>query len=458
MLSLGAPAGAGPGLAQALAHPVRLVVAGFLGAVVVGTLLLMTPAATESSAHTGLVTALFTATSAVCVTGLVVVDTATHWSVFGEGVILLLIQVGGLGVMTLASLLALLIGNRLGVRASMLTEAESRRGGGDVAGAAQVVRGIVRTSLLFEAVVAVLLTLRFAIGYRESWGTAAYHGLFHAVSAFNNAGFALWPDSLERFETDPWVCLPIAFAIITGGLGFPVLMELRRRWRGPRSWSLHTKMTVWFSLALLVLGTVAITAGEWDNEQTLAPMSTPGKLLAGFFHSVNTRTAGFNSLPVGGLHPETLLSSDVLMFIGGGSGGTAGGIKVTTFLVLGYVLWAELRGERRVSAGRRRLPSDVQRQALTVALLSVAAVVGATWLLLLLSGLPFGAVMFEVISAFATVGLSTGITGQLPVGGQLVLTALMFIGRLGPLTLGAALALRSRPQRFAYPPERPIVG
>jgi trk system potassium uptake protein TrkH len=303
-----------------------------------------------------------------------------------------------------------------------------------------------------------VLTLRFRFGYEYDWAAAAYRGVFHAVSAFNNAGFALWPDSLERFATDPWVCLPVAGAIIIGGLGFPVLMELRRRWRRPRSWSLHTRMTVAGRAALLPVGMLAVLAVEWTNPATLGPLSWPARLLAAFFHSANTRTAGFNSVPVGDLHHETLLAGDVLMFIGGGNGGTAGGIKVTTFLLLAYVLWAELRREGQVSAGHRTIPADVQRQALTVALLAVAVVVGSMWLMLLLTPFSFESVAFEVISAFATVGLSTGITAQLPPAGQVLLTVLMFVGRLGPLTLGAALALRSRPQRFRYPPERPIVG
>lgn len=454
--------GHGSRLRRALTHPVRVVVLGFAGAITVGTVLLMLPTASQGPGGTDLVTALFTATSAVCVTGLVVVDTSGHWSTFGELVILGLIQVGGLGIMTLAALIVLAVGNRLGIRASMLTEAEARGGnGGHVAGqgaAAVVVLGVVRISLLFELVLALALTARFRFGYDHDWTDAAYHGVFHAVSAFNNAGFALWPDSLERFVQDPWICVPVMVAIVCGGIGFPVLTEMSRRWRRPRSWSLHARITITATALLLVGGTLVVTAAEWGNPNTLGPLSGPGKVLAGAFHSVNTRTAGFNTVPVGDMHPQTLLASDVLMFIGGGSGGTAGGIKVTTFLLLGYVLWAELRGERQVSAARRLIPADVQRQALTVALLSVAAVVASTWTLLVLTPLPSDAVLFETVSAFGTVGLSTGITAQLPTTGHLLLTGLMFLGRLGPLTLGAALALRSRPQRFSYPPERPIVG
>ncbi|MFQ6171929.1 TrkH family potassium uptake protein [Oryzobacter sp. R7] len=444
-------------LTDVFANPIRLVVVAFAAAVGVGTALLMTPVATETGEPADLVTALFTATSAVCVTGLVVVDTSTHWSTAGELVILGLIQVGGLGVMTTASVVALLIGSRLGIRASRLAEVEAQRGS-PALGSLQLVRSVVRTALLFEVAVAVVLAVRLATAHGEPPGRAAYLGVFHAVSAFNNAGFALYADSLERFVADPVVCGAVALAIICGGIGFPVLWELRRAWRAPRRWSLHTRITVWGTAALLPLSTVVITAAEWSNDATLGAHPGPVRLLAGFFHATNTRTAGFNSVPVGDLHDESLLASTVLMVIGGGSGGTAGGIKVTTFLLLGFVLWAELRGERRVSVGGRTLPADVQRQALTVALLSVAAVVGSTYALLWMTDLPFGEVLFEAASAFGTVGLSTGITAGLPSGAQLLVAGLMFLGRLGPLTLGAALALRTRPRRVAYPEERPIVG
>lgn len=447
-----------PRLTQALGHPVRVVVGGFAAAILLGTALLRTPVASHSGESADLVTALFTATSAVCVTGLVVVDTAGYWSTFGEVTILLLIQIGGLGIMTLGSLFVIMIGSRLGMRASMLSSAEARTDPGTGRSPREVVLAVIRTSLLVEAALAAVLALRFALAYGQSPGAAAYHGIFHAISAFNNAGFGLRADSLEDFVGDPLVSLTIAAAIVLGGLGFPVLWELRREWRMPRLWSLHTRITVVGTALLLVLGAAVFTAVEWTNQATLGGLPAPQRLLAGFFHSVNTRTAGFNSLPTGELRPESLLASDVLMFIGGGSAGTAGGIKVTTFVILGFVLWAELRGETNVSIWRRRLPADVQRQALTVALLSVGAVVAGTWLLLALTPHPLEAVLFETISAFGTVGLSTGITAQLAAPAELVLTTLMFLGRVGPLTLGAALALRSRPRRYQFPEERAIVG
>jgi trk system potassium uptake protein TrkH len=437
-------------------HPAQVVVTAFALAILAGTVLLMLPASSASGTGTGFVPALFTATSAVCVTGLIVVDTPIYWSTFGELVILGLIQIGGLGIMTLASLLGLLISQRLGLRMQLTAQAETKTLG--LGHVRQVVSGVVRVSLIFEVVTAAFLTARLALGYGEDWGGAAYYGVFHAVSAFNNAGFALYSDSFTRFATDPWICLPIAVAVIAGGLGFPVWFELWRHRHKGRRWSLHAKITLLMTAALLLIGTVAITAAEWSNPETLGKFSTPGKLLAGFFHGVMPRTAGFNSLDMAEMESGTLLVNDILMFIGGGSAGTAGGIKVTTFALLAFVILAEVRGQPTVHVMGRRLAASTQRQALTVALLSVGAVVAGTLILLTLTPFRMEEVVFESVSAFATVGLSTGITADIPPAGHLVLVALMFIGRLGPITLASALALKNRSRRYERPEERPIVG
>ena len=433
-----------------------MVVGGFGLAVLVGTLLLMLPVAQTGIDWTDPVTALFTATSAVCVTGLVVVDTGTYWSTFGEVVILALIQVGGLGTMTLASLLGLAISRKLGLRARVTAATETKAVGlGDVR---EVVIGVARTSLVVELAVAVVLALRFWAAYDVSPGRAAYLGVFHSVSAFNNAGFALWPDSLVRFATDPWICLPIAASVIVGGIGFPVILELRKRLRTPRAWSMHTKMTLWATAVLLVLGTLVITANEWRNPATLGQLDTPGRLLAGFFQAVMPRTAGFNSVDTGAMLEGSLLVTVVLMFIGGGSAGTAGGIKVTTFVLLLLVIWAEVRGERDVQAFDRRIGERVVRQALTIALLSVGLVTAATVVLVEITRMSTHLVLFEVVSAFGTVGLSTGITADVGTHGHLVLTLLMFVGRLGPITLVSALALRERQRLYHHPEGRPLIG
>jgi trk system potassium uptake protein TrkH len=438
-------------------HPARLIVAGFVLAVVVGAVVLTLPVASATGEATDVVTALFTSASAVCVTGLVVVDTAGHWSTFGEVVILGLIQIGGLGIMTLASLLGLLVARRLGLRMQLTAQAETKSLRLDQV--RRVVTGVITLSLAIEAITALVLTLRFATAYDMGLGRALYEGVFHSVSAFNNAGFALYADSLTPYATDPWIVTPVTVALVLGGLGFPVLFELGRRLRRrQRRWSLHAKLTLLTYFGLGVVGVIAITAIEWGNPATLGPLGVVDKLLVGGFHGISPRTAGFNTLDVGQLDPVSLLVTDVLMFIGGGSAGTAGGIKVTTFALLAFVILAEIRGEPSVHAFGRRLTAEVQRQAITVALLGVGAVVAGTIFVMLTTPYGMEPVLFEVISAFGTVGLSTGITASLPSTAQLVLVALMLIGRLGPITLATALALRDRTRRYELPEERPIVG
>ena len=389
-------------------HPAQVVVTGFAVAIAVGTGLLMVPYARSGPGGATFVEALFTSTSAVCVTGLTVVDTPTYWTGFGQVVILGLIQVGGFGIMTLASLLGLLVARRMGLRSRLTAAAETRSGGiGDVR---RVVIGVAIISFTVETITAAVLTARFALAYDEPFLRAVYLGVFHSVSAFNNAGFALYSDNLIGFATDPWICLPIALAVIIGGIGFPVILELRRELRRPRRWSVHTKITLSVTGVLLVLSTAFVTATEWYNPRTLGALDAPGRLLTGFFQAVILRTAGFNSIDIGAMNDSTWLGMDVFMFIGGGSAGTAGGIKVTTFALLFFVIWSEVRGESATTVFRRRMDTRAQRQALTVALLSVAAVVSATIVLAEITELSTDKVLFESVSAFATVGLSTGIT------------------------------------------------
>ncbi|MBI9113679.1 TrkH family potassium uptake protein [Sanguibacter sp. YZGR15] len=436
-------------------RPGKLVALGFAAAIGIGTLLLLLPVSSAGRGAT-VVEALFTATSAVCVTGLVVVDTATHWSGFGQVVILLLIQVGGFGIMTLASLLGLLISRRMGLRTRLVTASATRSVGlGDVR---RVLLAIGIITAVAEGAAAVVLTGRYMVTYGEPLGRATWLGVFHSVSAFNNAGFALYSDGLMGFVTDPWISLTIVAAVVVGGIGFPVILELRRTGWTPRAWSLHTKITMLMTGVLLVGGGAFVTVAEWSNPATLGPLDVRGKLLAGFFQGAMTRTAGFNSVDTAGMNNGTWLGSDVLMFIGGGSGGTAGGIKVTTFAVLLVVIWAELRGDPDAVFFDRRIAPAAQRQALSVALLSVAAVIVPTIVITSTSQFSLDQVLYEVVSAFATVGLSTGITADLADWHQILLVLLMFAGRLGPVALGTALALRDKQRLFRHPESAPIVG
>lgn len=428
----------------------------FLLAIGLGTLLLKLPAATAEGASAPTLTALFTATSAVCVTGLVVVDTGSYWSGFGQGVVMGLFQLGGFGMMTSATLLGLLVNRQLRLRSRLLLQAETHSLGlGDVRSIAKLVLAV---TVIVEAVVTLLLAARFAWGYGMPWREALWHGLFHAVSAFNNAGFSTWNDSVVRFVADAWVLLPLMAAIVVGGIGFPVLHEALLR-RGRRQVaSIHTVLTLWGSGLLLGVGVVALLLAEWHNPGTLGPLDWPAKLLAAAFTSVSARTAGFNAVDVGALTLESLNLHFLLMFIGGGSAGTAGGVKVTTFFVLLLIVWNEIRGHQDVEFRGRRISTAVQRQALTILVLGAGAIVLATLAIVPMTALPYEKVLFEVISAFGTVGLSTGITAELPPAAQSILIALMFTGRVGVVTLAAAIAVNHTRRGYRYPEEKPIVG
>jgi trk system potassium uptake protein TrkH len=437
-------------------HPTQMIAVGFGLAILVGTLLLSLPVATAEGQTTTWLTALWTSTAAVSLTGLIIVDTSTHWSAFGEVVIIGLVQIGGLGIMTLATVFTMLVSGRIGLRARLFAQAETKAP--TMADMRALVRKVVVYSLVCEALAAAVFTVRLMTSYGESVGDALYLGLFHGVSAFNNAGFTLWTGNITEFADDPWICLTIAAAVVVGGLGFPVVFELRRNWRHPSRWSALTRITVFATLALLILGTLVYLATEWRNPRTLGGLNDPGKLLGAFFLSAMARTAGFNSVDIGALYPSSWLLTDVLMFIGGGSAGTAGGIKVTTLGLLAFVIWAELRGEPKVNVAHRQVPDTAQRQAVVVTALSAFLVAFCTYVLLVLTPHSLDRVMFEVVAAFSTAGLTTGITNELPPAGHLLLIVLMFVGRIGPLTIGSALALKERARRYELPEERMIVG
>jgi trk system potassium uptake protein len=437
-------------------HPAQLIVIAFALGILVGGGLLMLPFASNVEGSPPFLTAVFTSTSAICVTGLIVVDTPTYWTQFGQVVILGLIQIGGLGIMTLASLLALLVARRLGLRGRIATQAE--RAVPELSNVRRLVVSVVLLSASFEFVGAVILTLRFWLSYDYGFGAAVYRGVFHSVSAFNNAGFALWSDNLVGFVTDWVVSVTVPCLVIAGGLGFPVWLELRRRGFQPRRWTLHTKLTLVMTSLLIAFGFFAMLGFEWSNDRTIGQLSPAGKLLASFFQGVMPRTAGFNSVANGELSLESQLVTDMLMFVGAGSASTGGGIKVTTFALLLLVVLAEARGDPNVTAFSRRVPDHVGRQALTVAFIAINAVVIATLALMAVSPFSLSQTLYEALSAFGTVGLSTGITGQLNEAGQLVLVVLMYLGRTGPYTLAVALALRERQRLYRYPEERPIIG
>jgi potassium uptake TrkH family protein len=438
-----------------LGRPTRAVVSAFVLAIVIGTVLLEIPIASTDQGSAPRLTALFTATSAITVTGLTPVDPATYWTPFGQAVILVLIQLGGLGIMTSASLFLLLASKRIGLRARLAAQAETHTlNFGDLR---RLVLTIVVFTAAFEAIAITVLTVRlWAIG--RSPAEALWQGTFHGISAFNNAGFSIYSDNLIGFAADAWVLITIAVAVICGGLGFPVWLDLRQRLTSPARWSLHTKLTLSMTGALLAGGTLMLTALEWRDGETLGGLTPAYRVLGGFFMATMPRTAGFNAVDYSVMDESSLLVTDMLMFAGGGAGGTAGGLKVTTLAVLFMVVWAEVRGDREVVAFRRRIPRSVLRQALTVAVISINLVVAATLGLMITNHIPLSDAVFEATSAFATVGLSTGITADLNAAGQALLVPVMLLGRIGPLTLFVALVLRERERLFTHPEERPIIG
>ncbi|MDQ3156379.1 MAG: TrkH family potassium uptake protein [Actinomycetota bacterium] len=443
-------------LPAVIAHPVRLLPLAFLLLIAIGTGLLMLPFAHSGEGRGDFMPALFTSVSAATVTGLATVDTATYWTPAGQGIMLALVQIGGLGIMTLATMLGLLVGGRLGLRTRLIAQAEMH-----VISLGEVrplLRRVAVTMLFFEGVIAVILTIRFRILYFDDLPTAIWHGLFHSVMAFNNAGFALNSDSLVAYAGDAWLIFPICIAVFVGAIGFPVLAELFKEWRTPDRWTIHTRLTVWGSIALLVVGSIAFMVAEWNNPGTLGPMNLWHKVVTGIEGGIMPRSGGFNSVDYADVRDETLGIGTIMMFIGGGSASTAGGIKITTFLLLAYVIFAELRGDPEVMVGKRSVSSATIRTALTIALLAVMLVATTTMLILTMTDFSTEDVLFECASAFGTVGLSTGLTPKLPYNAQGVLMVLMFIGRVGTITAASALTMRRRAPRYHLPEERPIIG
>ena len=316
-------------------------------------------------------------------------------------------------------------------------------------------------SAVVEIVGAAVLTVEFWRADDLSFGAALWKGIFHSVSSYNNAGFSTNSDSLVGAQTNPLLLVTISVLVIIGGVGYPVISELwdmRHDWRSYRRLSLHSKLTLSTTAVLLLGATAAFLLLEWANPATIGELSFVDKLSNSLFGGMTPRTAGFNSIDYGAVRQPTLVLTEALMLIGGGSASTAGGIKVTTFALLGFVVWAELRGEPGVNVFRRLIPTATQREALSVALLGVGAVVSGAFVLGLTSDLSEGTLLFESVSALGTVGLSIGITGDLPAVSQILLIVLMLMGRLGPVTFGTAFVLRARDRLYRYPEGRPMIG
>jgi len=432
--------------------PYQILVIGFAGLILFGAILLTTSYASATSERVSFIDALFTSTTSVCVTGLVVVDTGTRYSLFGQLVIIGLIQAGGLGIMTMATLMALLIGKRIQFKERLLMQEALNQL--TVSGVVRLTKYIIKTTLFIEFVGGSILAWHW---YHQMGPKGIYFGYWHAVSAFCNAGLDLFGGfrSLTGYASDTVVTLTITSLIILGGLGFSVMNDV---WQNRRfgKFSLHSKIVLVTTLFLIVFGTVVILGLEWEN--TLQGFSFHGKLLSSYFQSVTARTAGYNTIDIGHMRGATLFFIIILMFIGASPGSTGGGIKTSTAGVLAAAIWALVRGKADVEMFKRRLPRSLVYKAFALTFMASLLVVVITMAMSITEKAPFINILFEVVSAFGTVGLTTGITPTLTVAGKLLIIITMFAGRVGPVTLALALAMRQRNTLVQYPEGKVIIG
>jgi Trk-type K+ transport system membrane component len=448
----------------------QLIAAAFTAIILLGTFLLMMPMSSKSGSVTNFFDALFTSTSAVTVTGLTTIDTATHWSTTGHVILALLIQIGGFGIIGFATLVGFLIEGRISLKNRISATSESSAT--KQPDVKTLLLNIAKLMLFFQLALFVFLAVRMSTEYGYSLEVALSHGAFHAISAFNQAGFALYTDSLMGFANDGWIIFPIFVIATLAGFGFPVLAEMRDRlklklyvlagkaadYTMPSQWSLNSRIILWASLFLLVVGAIGISISEWSNPATLGAMDPAQKIFASMFTSSMTRSTGLNIIETTEMYTSTWLGMDILMFIGGASASTAGGIKIGTAVVLFYIVYTEIRGDAAVNVGNRRLPRSMQRQALTIVTLYTLVVLGSLFILRFTTNFTLDELVFEIISAAGTVGLSSGITADLPDHGKFLLSVLMLFGRLGPIVVATSLALRKTKRHYELPKERPLIG
>ncbi|MBY3623648.1 Trk family potassium uptake protein [Acinetobacter sp. CUI P1] len=430
-------------------------VLGFASIILIGALLLMLPISSTSKNAVSFIDALFTATSATCVTGLVVLDTGTTFTIFGKTVIMVLIQVGGLGFMTMATLFAMMMKRKISLRDRLILQEAMNQG--SMEGIVRLIRRVLIYSLVIEGCAAVLLSIRWA--FDMPLGKAIYFGIFHAVSMFNNAGFDIFGDfrSLTDYVYDPLVNIVVMFLIVSGGIGFIVMSDLVE-FRVKRKLSLHSKVVLSTTAGLIFIGALVIFIFEFTNQRTLGHLNFGGKILSAFFQSVSPRTAGANTVDIAGLRQASQFFMVILMFIGASPGSTGGGVKTTTFTIMIGAVIAMLRGREDVVLFRYRLAQERIYKALTLTLLALLLVLSVSMLLSTTEDSNFLAILFETTSAFATVGLSMGLTPELSVIGKILICLTMFAGRLGPLTLVYALGPKQGKPLYKHPEGKIIIG
>ncbi|CAM3817688.1 TrkH family potassium uptake protein [Mesobacillus thioparans] len=432
-------------------NPSQLLVLVFAVFITLGTILLKLPFATEDSITW--LNALFTATSAMTVTGLAVVDTESTFTLFGEIVIVSLIQLGGLGIMSFAILIYMVLGKKIGIKQRIVVQQALNQT--SIGGVILLVRNLFIFSLTIETIAMFLLAIRWVPQF--GWAKGLYYSFFHSISAFNNAGFALWSDSLMGFVGDPIINIVITFLFIIGGIGFTVLADMWRK-KSFGKLSLHSKMMIIGTFIINLVAMFIIFVLEYHNPNTLGGLNSLGdKLWASYFQAVTPRTAGFNSLDISALQEDTIFLFLILMFIGAGSASTGGGIKLTTFLVILFSVITFLKGKEETVLGKRAISLTIVLRSLAISTIALFLICFGIFILNITEEAPFIQVVFEVISAFGTVGLSMGITGSLTMIGKAVIIFVMFAGKLGPLTMAFSLA-NATESRIKYPREDVLTG
>lgn len=434
-------------------NPPRFLVAGFGALIILGAILLNLPIATNDDASIGFINALFTSASAVCVTGLTVVNTAEYWSLFGKIIILILIQIGGLGFMTSATIMALLIGKKISLKERLIIKEQLNQDA--LSGMVRLTKYVILSTFMIESIGAIFLSTRFIPRFGLAKGI--WFSIFHAISAFCNAGFDIIGNSMVSFVGDFTINITICLLIIIGGLGFSVLIDISNK-KSFKRLSLHSKLVLSISFMLILIGMLIIFVVERNNPDTLAELSNGEKVLASFFQGVIPRTAGFNSIDISKIYDTTAFIMIILMFIGGSPGSTAGGIKTTTFGATLLTTLAVIRGNKDVVAFNRRLNQDIINRSLAIVSIGLILILTVSIVLTITEEFSFLDVLFETTSAFGTVGLTRGITPNLSDVGKLVITLTMYAGRVGPLTMAFAFAKRQKQSLYRHSEENIIVG
>jgi trk system potassium uptake protein TrkH len=432
----------------------KQVLLGFVIAIILGSLFLLIPQMTQSG-KISYIDAVFTSTSAICVTGLIVQDTPTYFTDLGKIVILILIQIGGLGIMTIGSIFGLILGRKIHIRDKFYINTSF--GSKQPFSAPKFFMVIAGTTFTIEFIAFIIMTAIFYLKHLYPLKTSMTFSLFHTVSAFNNAGFSLFSNSLESFSSDIPLNLVFMTLIVLGGIGFPVISEIIT-FRRIRRFSLHTKVVMITTASLILAGAVMFFLLEFKNPESIANKSISTKILTSFFQSITARTAGFNTMSISRLNPATAFFLTLLMFIGASPGGTGGGIKTTTFAAVTAGGLSSIRGRSEVTLLKRKLPSSLIHRALTLTIAAITLIIISTIGILVFDKYSLKEVLFEVISAFGTVGLSTGITPALSIPSKIILILTMFIGRIGISTLSLAIAIRSIVNKMAYPEETITIG